>query len=109
MGEKCKVCKLLMCNQCNHNGACEHCHQIEMTIKEEIKRKDEIYAACEINEHCALDGSGGHHYRLKNVKKSRWRMNNKLTPKSYAKRQRDKQGNAKYYRRSNRRRMFSMM
>merc|ERR1712157_622670 len=90
--------KLNTCDKCNKNGAHQRCRQIEMNVF----------------EHRAMDGNGGYHLWLKNLndnakKSSRWRMNRKNKQQSYAKRQRDKQGNAKFKRRSNRHRMLSMM
>merc|ERR1712157_53225 len=105
--------KLNTCDKCNKNGAHQRCRQIEMN---KINRKEHANAAYEMNvfEHRAMDGNGGYHLWLKNLnnnakKSSRWRMNRKNKQQSYAKRQRDKQGNAKFKRRSNRHRMLSMM
>merc|ERR1712154_693105 len=79
-----------------------------------IKRKEEaMYVAFEMNvfEQCAMGENGQHHW-LKNLnnnakKSSRWRMNKKRKQKSYAKRLRDKQANAKCNRRANRQRILS--
>merc|ERR1712228_356613 len=118
---KCKKCKKRVCKKCAKNGKHRRvCEKIQMKeylvwLKKEMNKENEAqYAILGYQYYDFVIGTDcWSEYKIRgdnNSKKSlRKRMKNKRKCKKSLKQQRDKKGNAKYYKRSNQHKLFSNM